>query len=198
VATIGILGGSFDPVHNGHVVHAIEAVERLGLDRLLVVPAHQSPHKMSFPAAPARTRLRLLQLAFEGVPAIEVSALEIERPPPSFTVDTIAEVARLHPGAEIVLLLGLDALKDFAQWRGVPQIVQACRLAVFQRAGSGQEVLFEARRAVPGLRIEPLGTAVIDISSTQIRKRARAGSTLAGFVPDSVRKEIERLGLYRG
>jgi nicotinate-nucleotide adenylyltransferase len=193
---LGILGGSFDPVHNGHVVLAVEAVERLRLARLLVVPARRSPHKTGFPAAAPKVRLELLRLAFAGVPGVEVSDVELRRPEPSFTIDTIAEVARLHPDAELVLLLGLDALKDFARWKGVPQIVAACRLAVFQRPGAGQEVLFEARRALPGLRIEPLTTPLLEISSTRVRERARAGLTLAGLVPDAVRAEIARLGLY--
>jgi nicotinate-nucleotide adenylyltransferase len=195
--TIGILGGSFDPVHNGHVVLALEAVELLRLDRLLVIPAHQSPHKTGFPSAPGKIRIELLQLAFAGVPAIEVSEIELRRPPPSFTVDTIAEVRRLHEGADLVLLLGLDALADFARWRGVPEIVCACRLAVFTRSSAGAGVLDEARRAVPGLRIEALPAPVIEISSTRVRERVRAGLPLAGFVPDSVRAAIEARGIYR-
>jgi nicotinate-nucleotide adenylyltransferase len=196
--TLGILGGSFDPVHNGHVVLAVEAVERLRLDRLLVVPAHRSPHKTGFPAAAPEVRLELLRLAFAGVPRIEVSDVELRRPEPSFTIDTIAEVARLHTDAELVLLLGLDALEDFPRWKAVAQIVAKCRLAVFQRPGSGEEVLLEARRALPGLRVEPLTTPLLEISSTRVRERARAGLTLAGLVPDAVRAEMERLRLYAG
>lgn len=193
---IGILGGTFDPVHNGHVILAIEALERLGLDRLLVVPARQSPHKTTNPAAPGEIRLAMLVSAFAGIPAIEPSAIELERPAPSFTVDTVAEVAKANPGAELVLILGLDALADFPRWRDVPRIVAACRLAVFRRPGVGLDVLGETRRAVPDIRLEPLDTPAIDISSTKIRERVKAQLPIHGLVPEGVRAAIEKHALY--
>jgi nicotinate-nucleotide adenylyltransferase len=193
---IGILGGTFDPVHNGHVVLAAVALEQLGLERLLVVPALQSPHKAAHQSAPAADRLELLRLAFAGVPGIEVSDLEIRRPPPSFTTDTIREVLRLHPGRELVLLLGLDALADFPKWRDVPGIVKACRLAVFRRPERDAALIRDVCLAVPDLRVQLLETPSIEISSTLVRERAGAGRTLAGFVPEAVAAEIGRRKLY--
>jgi nicotinate-nucleotide adenylyltransferase len=193
---IGILGGSFDPVHNGHVLLAIEALERLELDRLLVVPARQSPHKTANPSAKPEIRVEMLRLAFAGVPAVEISSIELDRPGPSYTVDTVLEVERLNPAAELVLIVGLDALADFPRWRDVPRIVASCRVAVFRRPGVGLDVLGETRRAVPGIRLEPLDTPAIEISSTAIRARAKAGRTLLGLVPDGVRELIETRKLY--
>jgi nicotinate-nucleotide adenylyltransferase len=193
---IGILGGTFDPVHNGHVILAIEAVERLKLDRLIVIPAHQSPHKRDREAAPADVRLRLLKLAFVGVPSIEVDDLELRRAAPSFTVDTIAELQRRHRDGDFVLLLGNDALAEFPRWREAERVGRACRVAVFRR-GHAEEVVASVRKAMPGLRLEILETPLIGISSTQVRERASQGRSLRGYVPDAVREEIERQGLYR-
>jgi nicotinate-nucleotide adenylyltransferase len=194
---VGIFGGSFDPVHAGHVAMASAAIASLRLDRLLVVPARASPHKSAHPAAPAEARLAMLRLAFAGTPAVDVSDLELRRPPPSYTVDTVEEVARLHPGADLVLLLGMDALADFPRWRDTQRIVRACRLAVFRRPGAGDAALAEARRAVPGLRIEGIDAPLVDVSSTAVRERVRAGLPLDGLVPGPVGALIEERALYR-
>jgi nicotinate-nucleotide adenylyltransferase len=193
---IGLLGGTFDPVHNGHVVLGTLAVEKLGLERLIVVPARQSPHKTGQPATAPEVRLALLRLAFAGAPAVEISDVELKRPPPSFTIDTVATMERLHPGRELVLLLGLDALADFPWWKDAAKIASACRLAVFRRPGRDAAVLEETRRALPGLRAEILDTPAIDVSSTLVRERARDGLSLTGLVPERVAAEIARLGLY--
>jgi nicotinate-nucleotide adenylyltransferase len=193
---IGILGGTFDPVHNGHVILATLAAETLGLDPLFVVPALRSPHKPAGPAAPPEVRLALLESAFAAVPSVSVSDVEIRRPPPSYTVDTIDAMRQAHPGREIVLLLGLDALADFPRWRDVAGIARACRLAVFRRPGRDASLAAEVARTVGGLRLQVLDTPAIEISSTQVRSRAAAGLPLAGFVPDAVAATIAKLRLY--
>jgi nicotinate-nucleotide adenylyltransferase len=193
---IGVLGGSFDPVHNGHVVLGILASEQLALERLLVIPARESPHKIGVDAAPPGARLELARLAFANVPGVDVSDVEIRRPPPSYTVDTVDAISRQHAGKEIILLLGTDALSAFPRWRDAPAIAARCRLAVFRRPPGDSEVLGHVLQEVPGLRARWLDTPAIEISSTVVRERARAGLTLAGFVPDAVAAAIVRLRLY--
>jgi nicotinate-nucleotide adenylyltransferase len=195
---IGILGGTFDPVHNGHLVLATTAAEILRLERLLVVPARESPHKAGHEAAPPEARLELLRLAFRGLPGIEVSDVELRRPPPSYTVDTLDELARRHAGGRFILLLGVDALAAFPRWRDAARIARQARIAAFAREGHDERIVDDVRRAVPGLEIERLATPRIGISATWVRERVGKGLPVAGFVPESVAAAIAAMGLYRG
>ena len=129
---IGVLGGSFDPVHRGHLDLARSAVRRLRLERLLVVPARRSPFKGARPVA-ARHRLAMLRLAFRGIPKARISPMELRRPAPSYTVDTLRALRRRHPKAEIVLLVGTDAARDFSKWHRASGIRRLASLAVFPR-----------------------------------------------------------------
>lgn len=184
---IGVFGGSFDPVHNAHLIVAQLAREQLGLDLVRFVVAGEQPHKPGGHRAPAAERARMVELAIRGLPGLELDRHETERPGPSFTVDTLRHFHAAMPGAQLVLLLGADAAGKFPMWREPAEIRRLCQVAVFQRAGMAAPDGFDLAVTIPAL----------EISSTAIRARARAGHTLGGWVPDAVGDYISGLRLYR-
>ncbi|MGH7150877.1 MAG: nicotinate-nucleotide adenylyltransferase [Planctomycetota bacterium] len=199
---IGVYGGSFDPIHNGHLAAAGTARDRGRLDRVLLVPAAAPPHKEGRALAPAEHRLSMVALAVEGRPGLEACDLEIRRGGRSYTVDTLAQVRALFPGAEVFLVIGSDTLPDLPQWRDVHEILARTRvLTVFRRGHD--------RGAVEGLRshfapeeVESLAAGFLEIdpvdaSATEIRDRLRRRLPVAGLVPTRVAAYIERHGLYR-
>ena len=184
---LGILGGSFDPVHLGHIALAEAARDRLLLDRVLLVVAAAQPLKSPGPAAPAEDRYAMVRLAVRGRPGLEASDLELRRPPPSYTADTLREVRRgLPPSAEVFLLLGADALADFPRWREAEAIRGLATVVGCTRPGfpihGGAAVALEA--------------ATPEVSSTDVRRRAAAGESLDGLVPDDVAAYVAARGLY--
>jgi nicotinate-nucleotide adenylyltransferase len=186
---IGLLGGSFDPVHLGHVSLAEAARDRLRLDRVLLVVAAAQPLKPSGAAASGEDRYAMVRLAVRGRARLEASDLELRRPPPSYTVDTLREVRTLHPpGTEFFLLLGADALAELPRWREADRVptlatVVACHRRGFPPPAEGAAV--------------PLDADLPEISSTEIQRLLAAGKPVAGLVPDDVAAYIERRGLYR-
>ncbi|MCK6481100.1 MAG: nicotinate (nicotinamide) nucleotide adenylyltransferase, partial [Planctomycetes bacterium] len=174
---VGILGGSFDPVHLGHVALAEAARDRLALDRVLLVVARSQPLKPGGPAAGGEDRLAMVRLAVEGRPRLEASDLELRRPGPSYTVDTLRALrTALPPGAELLLLLGADALAEMPRWREAAEVRRMASVVAGLRAGApapaGADLLLDA--APPAL------------SSTEIRRRAAGGEPLEGLVPPAV------------
>ena len=194
LARLGIFGGSFDPPHVGHLLAAGDAVEALSLDRLVFVPAHVSPFKDGVTHTPAADRLAMVRLLVGDDPRFGVDPIEIEREGLSFTVDTLAALAERHPEAERYLLIGEDVLPSFPQWREPARIQALARLVVLRRATDGEPRLPDAVRGVPPLM---LATRRVDVSSTEVRQRARAGRSLRGFVPESVAAYIAEAQLYR-
>ena len=190
---VGVFGGSFDPVHNAHLIVARLALEQLQLDRVIFTVAASQPHKLGRHAATAAARLRMVELAVAGIGEFVADDRELRRPPPSFSVDTLRELAAEVPGAELVLIMGADVARRFEAWRDPAGIRSLATLAVCARAGSA------AGGAVPGV---PDGFAAVidvpamDISSTAIRARAVAGQSLAGWVPPSVADYIVASQLY--
>ena len=186
---IGVLGGSFNPPHNGHLIIASDAFESLGLDLLYVVPAAANPLKSHDPeGATPDQRLEMVRLTFGGDARFEVSAVEIERGGLSFTVDTLETLARQHPGAELVLLLGIDSLKTMDRWRQPDRIRELATLAALARG--------EAEGSLPdGVRM--VTTRRVDVSSTEIRGRLAEGRPVKGFVAESVERYISAAELYR-
>jgi nicotinate-nucleotide adenylyltransferase len=184
---VGVLGGAFDPPHNGHVALARTAIDRLGLSRLLVTVVIAPGHKRV--ATPAETRLRLARLAFADVPDVEV---ELE--PHARTVDALEARGLERP----VFVIGADELVDFATWKEPARVLELAELAVATRPGYPREQLAKAVAALPGpnqvrvFELEPL-----PVSSSEIRARAARGESLDGLVPPAVAAEIERLHLYR-
>jgi nicotinate-nucleotide adenylyltransferase len=187
---IGILGGTFDPPHIGHLFAASDAVEALGLDRLLLVPAAIQPLKGGREVAAAAHRLAMVQLLAADDPRFEVEPMEVVRGGLSFTIDTIRALRERWPAgtADLVLLLGGDAAAQFPQWKEPAAIRALAEVVVLTRK--------DAPDGVPeGLRA--VATRRIDVSSTEIRERVQAGRPVRGFVTEPVAAYIARHGLYR-
>ena len=189
---LGILGGTFDPPHIGHLLAAVDAYEALVLDRLFLVPANAQPLKAGLAAAPAHQRLAMVKLLTGGDDRFAADAVEIERAGLSYTVDTLKTFAQRFPDAERFFLVGEDAMTAFGEWRAPEQIVKLARLAILRRPGAtvGPDVM------APEGTIA-LATRLVDVSSTEIRQRVRAGRSIRGFVPESVAKFVETERLYR-
>lgn len=205
---IGLLGGTFDPPHLGHLLAASDAFEQLALDRLVWIPAAQQPLKRVGHAATAADRLAMVQLLTADDPRFTVDAIEIERAGLSFTVETLEAYARTAPDDERYLLLGTDVVQTFAKWKEPRRIAALARLAILDRSlGNGdfsgaveKAAVLGAIRAVTGDDVPApvaLDTRRVDLSSTEIRERARAGRSLHGFVPDTVARYIGDHALYR-
>ncbi len=187
---LGILGGSFDPPHLGHLIPAIDAGESLGLDGIRFVPAWEQPFKIGRAAASGTHRLAMAERLLRGIPGFAVDRSEMDRGGLSYTVDTVAQMAAAHPTAELVLLLGADAYALFEQWREPERIRALASIAVLQR-GDGT-----APPLVAG-PVQVLKTRRVDISSTELRARVADGRTIRGFTPDAVADYVAEHRLYR-
>jgi nicotinate-nucleotide adenylyltransferase len=186
---IGVFGGSFDPVHLGHVIVARAAAARLRLDQVRLVPAGRQPLKEEGHAASAADRLAMLQLAVAGDPHLVVDDRELRRPGPSYTIDTLRDLRIAHPDAELCLLVGADAAGDLPTWHEAAAIPALARVVVLTRPGaSGPD---------HALISETLAVPAIDISATEIRARCRRGESLRGLVPEAVARYIAERRLYR-
>lgn len=202
------MGGTFDPPHVGHLLAASDACDHLGLDRLIFVPAAQQPLKQHLESAPGEHRLRMVQLMAEGDARFEVDEIEIRRQGLSFSVDTLEEYARRFPDAERFFLLGVDAFALLDQWRDPARVVSLAHVVVLTRVTEGvgestgvsAEAVTNKVRAIGGGNAKAprvLRPRRIDVSSTEIRSRVRAGRPIRGFVTDAVAQYIEFNGLYR-
>ena len=185
---LGVLGGSFNPPHIGHLVIASDAYEALGLDKLLIVPAAANPLKATDAGAPTPAqRLDMAKLTFAGDARFEVSAMEIERGGLSYTVDTLETLAAERPGVELILLLGVDAVGALDRWKRPERIRELAKLVAL---GRGDEA-----GSLPG-DVQRVTTRRIDVSSTEIRSRVAAGKSIRGFVAESVERFISTAKLY--
>jgi nicotinate-nucleotide adenylyltransferase len=194
----GLLGGSFDPIHLGHLAIAEDARVSLGLERVLFVPAAQQPLKARGHHAAPEQRLRMVELATAGNPAFEVSDLELNRAGPSYTVDTLEQLRRqLDPGGELYFLLGADALGWLPQWHRPERVLELARIVVFERPGASPD-LGALEQALPRLseRLVRLQGPLLDLSSTDLRARVAAGRPVRYLLPDSVAAYIVEQGLY--
>ncbi|MEW6218127.1 MAG: nicotinate (nicotinamide) nucleotide adenylyltransferase [Thermodesulfobacteriota bacterium] len=211
---LGILGGTFDPVHQGHLHVARAAQTALSLDAVWLIPAAGPPHKPSQPRAPFADRLAMLELAVTGEPGLVACGIEAERPSPSYTIDLLAALrGRLGPGPELFFLLGADAFVEIGSWKAyallpaqahlvvfprppvAPQEVEAAIAAVFPafRRRSGESVWTAA--GVPG-RIRLLAGPPLAVSSSQVRQRISAGLPVSDLLPAAVAAHIVAHGLY--
>jgi nicotinate-nucleotide adenylyltransferase len=191
---IGILGGTFDPPHVGHLLAASDACDRLSLDRLLFVPAGAQPFKAGDVEADGEARLQMVRLMVGDDARFGVEPAEIERKGLSFTVDTVTELAQRHPGAQLFLLIGEDNVAQFASWREPERIASLATIAVLARGGVPVPAAAAATEAYPMIHLE---TRRVDVSSTEIRARVRERRSIRGFVSDAVAEYIRGAGLYR-
>jgi nicotinate-nucleotide adenylyltransferase len=187
---IGLYGGSFDPVHLGHLLVAQAAVEELGLDRLFFIPAAQSPFKPENPPAPAAIRLQLLRIALVGNANYEIDELEIQRGGVSYTVDTLREYGRRFPAAEICYLIGADNAAKLNEWREPAELAGLAEFVAVPRPG-GPTAVFP-----PPFRGRTLAGFPFDVSSSQIRARLKAGLPVENLVPPFVTEAIRAGRFY--
>lgn len=194
---LGILGGTFDPIHFAHLFVAEDACAAFRLDRVLFVPNRRPPHKLGAALAPAEERLAMVRLAVGGNPRFECCDVEMRREGPSYTVETLAQLQREYPGAELHFLIGLDAVLELASWRQPDEVLRLARLIAVARPGYSAADL---ERRLPKTfldRIAVLPTLGLDISSTTIRERVQRGLPIRYLTPDPVVAHIEASGLYR-
>lgn len=189
---IGVFGGTFDPVHMGHLVAAVNARHALDLDRVLLVVAGQPWQKAPGPVAPARLRHEVVAAAVADQDGLEASDLEVTRGGPSYTADTLETLGRLYPGAELFLIVGADVADELDSWERIGACRPLATLVVVNRPGASV-----ARLPVdwPSVTVE---IPALDISSTDLRARAGDGRPLEFLIPDQAIRRIRRLGLYDG
>jgi nicotinate-nucleotide adenylyltransferase len=195
---IGILGGTFNPPHMGHLVMAQEALDQLDLDRVVFMPVAVPPHKEAREDPGSEARLELCRLAVAGDERFEVSPLEVERGGASFTVDTLRELDDVEPEHDLTFIVGGDMAQSLPAWREPEAILALARLAVAEREGVRREDI--ARRLEPlhdGSRVVFFDMPRIDISSSSIRRRVAEGRPVRYLVPDAVAQAIDEHGLYR-
>jgi nicotinate-nucleotide adenylyltransferase len=181
---IGIYGGTFDPIHHGHLILAREARETLGLDKIIFVPTAVSPFKKA-PHASVEMRLSMLRGAIEGEPGFVIDDSEVRRPPPSYTIDTVDEIQKREHDAEIYLLIGDDNVRDLPKWHRFGELEKAVRFVILERTRAGNKNDY------------PTLDRRIDISATEIRKRVASGQSIRYFVPRAVEEIIRREKLYQ-
>jgi nicotinate-nucleotide adenylyltransferase len=188
---LGVFGGTFDPVHVGHVVVATESRAQLALDRVLLVVAGDPWQKRGNVVASAADRLALVTAAVDGVDGVEASAIEIERDAPSVTADTLE--ALTAPDRELFLVLGADAVANMGTWRRLEETRDLATVVVVERAG-------DAHSEPPGAgwRVQRVAIPRLDIASTDLRERLRSGRPIDGLVPPAVVRTIHTRGLYTG
>jgi nicotinate-nucleotide adenylyltransferase len=195
---LGLLGGTFDPPHLGHLILAEVARDQLGLERVLFLPAGQPPHKPGRPISPLSHRLAMTKLAIADNPHFELNTADAHRPPPHYTYTLLPLLHEQYPQAECWLIIGGDSLRDFAAWREPGQVIAQCRLAVLPRPGASIDWdMLEP--AVPGLQaaVDMLSGPSVAISGTEIRSRIADGRSARYLTLPAVLDYIEQQGLYR-
>ena len=200
--TLGVLGGTFDPIHLGHMAAALAAQRSLSLDSIVLVPSRIPPHRAQPATASAEDRLARAQLAASAHPGWSVSRLEIDREGPSYTYDTLVELSR--PGTQLFFITGADAFAEIDTWSRYPAVLDLANFVVVSRPGITLDSLRErvpsafSHRSSAQTRVILVEAHTPDVSSTGIRSRVRAGQSLSGLVPDAVAGYIAAHRLYLG
>ena len=192
---LGIFGGTFDPIHLGHLRAAENAREALGLDRVDFITSRHPPHREAAASSPL-DRFAMVVLATAGNTAFVASEIELRREGPSYTVETVAELRREHPADDFVLIIGSDAFRDLQSWKEAERLLGLCTVAVVDRpetapAAASTPLVDEGARIA---RVEGPG---LDVSATVIRERVGQGRSIRYLVPDAVADYVEKRGLYR-
>ena len=196
---IGILGGTFDPVHLGHLGIASAALGQAALEKVLFIPAGQPRLKQSEPSASVDHRLEMVRLATLGIPNYQVCDIEAHRPGPTYSVDTLVELSdKLGPTADLFFILGLDVLGQLDRWKEPERVLELCQLLVLDRPGEQgfDWTGFYDRIPEAKDRVQMVTAPLVDVSATDLRRRATAGEPLEGQVPDAVAEYIRQQGLY--
>jgi nicotinate-nucleotide adenylyltransferase len=199
---VGIFGGTFDPVHIGHLILAEQAREQASLDAVWFIPAPRPPHKEEAALTRFEQRVEMLQLATAGNPSFRIDEVEKERSGPSYTAKTLEELTGRHPGAEFFLLVGSDTLADLPNWRDPARVLELAALAVMARPGHALLTTADLRRRLhlpPEARVELLTvtTPLFEVSSHDLRGRVAAGRSIRYLVPRAVECYIHEKRLYR-
>jgi nicotinate-nucleotide adenylyltransferase len=214
VSRVGVLGGTFDPIHHGHLAAGHAAMAALALDRLIVVPAHTPPHRPDSPRASGYHRLQMARLGVGALPGWTASDLELVRGGRSYTFDTLTALHALEPASQFFFITGADAFAEVASWRRYPEVLELAHFVVIARPGTS---FAQVRTRLPGLapRVVECDTTAPDacrhapfpsiflvhastppVSSTEVRRRASAGEPLDGLVPTAVQQYIREQHLY--
>lgn len=181
----GIFGGTFDPIHHGHLILARDALEQLGLDSVIFIPAATSPHKLTSTPAAAEIRVEMLRAAIEGEPRFSVDTMELDRPPPSYTVETMEALRLREPEASLVCLIGEDNVAQLSTWHRFADLAKLVQFAVLDRSG------LKTTHPYPAVRRH------LDISATEIRNRVARGQSIRYLVPPAVERIIHERQIYR-
>jgi nicotinate-nucleotide adenylyltransferase len=201
--TIILFGGSFDPIHVGHIEVAAAAMEKLCAGEMIFIPTKRSPHKHRVPSVCGEDRLKMISLAIEGNPLFSVNDCEITRAEPSYTLDTVKFFRdKFGADVEICFLIGADTIADLPKWHRIEELMRLCRFCTMYRGGMELPDLDQLRDAFSDKRIAQLQadiveTPLVDISSTEIRTTAAAGDSIEAMVSPKVAEYIEQNGLYR-
>jgi nicotinate-nucleotide adenylyltransferase len=190
---IGILGGTFDPIHMGHLVLAEQLKEKIKLDHVIFVPCLRSPHKTRQKLSPAKDRFCMTQLAVEGNSSFSVSDIELKRKGLSYTIDTLRELKGLYPNSQIYFLTGSDVVNEINRWKDPEQVYRLAKVVIAARPGFDE---FDPRNHFAGKSIIVKITGV-DVSSSQIRERVKRGRSIEYLVPLKVGEYIKKRKLYR-
>lgn len=196
VMRIGILGGTFDPPHYGHLILAELAADGLALDLVLFVPAADPPHKGALRAS-AEHRVALVERAIAGNPRFALSRVDLDRPGPHYSVEMVQLLQAQYPGATLIFLIGGDSLRDLPTWSRPGKLIELARLGVMRRPGSAPD-LAPLEREIPGIRarVDWIDAPQIEISASDLARRVDAGLSIRYQTPDAVRAYIEEHRLY--
>ena len=197
MARVGLLGGTFNPPHLGHLVCAMEARDQLALDVVRLVVASVPPHKLVVADPGVAVRLELAELAAAAEPGLEVSSAEADRPGPSYTVDTLRELHASSPGDELTFIAGGDQALGLPDWREPETVLSLARIAVAARSGSTREQVLERCASLDTSRLDFFSMPRLDVSSSDLRARVGSGRPIRHLVPAPVAERIAELGLYR-
>lgn len=197
---IGILGGTFDPVHLGHLSIAKAAMDQANLEQVLFIPAGQPRLKQAQPEASVSHRIEMVRLAIQGNPRFRVCGIEARRPGPTYSVDTLEELSdKLGPATDLFFILGLDVLGQLDRWKDPERVLTLCRLLVLDRPGEEDFDWpgFYSRVPEAQGRVQVVAAPAVELSATELRRRSSVGELLAGQVPDAVAQYINRHELYQ-
>ena len=199
MARVGLLGGTFNPPHNGHLLCAQSAAIALGLDEVRLIPTHVPPHKAVVEEPGVEVRVEMCRLAVASDPLLSVSRVEADRPGPSYTADTLRALHAAAPEHELTFIVGADMARSLRSWREPEAVLSLARLGVAERDGVGRPEILASLEGLTGMpeRIGFFDMPRFDVSSTMIRNRAGAGLPIRHLVPDAVAEYVHAHGLYR-